>query len=60
MSRHDVSGGHLSTTLYNEQDPGDVYIIQYELDMVAADRLFGQADTNHGVSISIAWDRVEP
>ena len=51
--------GHLSTTLYNEDNINDIYIIQYELDMQHANRLYGKTETNHGVTISICWDRIQ-
>ena len=56
----DVSfqNGHLSATLYNELDPNDVYIMQYELDLKAPDALYGQVSTNHDFQTSICWDRI--
>ena len=50
--------GHLSTTLYNENDMSDVFIIQYELNMKNPNRLYGRAQTNKGVDVSICWNRI--
>jgi hypothetical protein len=58
FSKVDLVNRHLRATLLNESDSGDLYVIDYELDLIAPGRLTGGATTNHGVDTSIAWDRV--